>query len=262
VATAPEPDEIYRRTQEEGRRRLSRPPLELAATAALGGFDVAIGITALGLAAGAVGPRYGDGLAHLLGSLAFGVAFIFIVVGRSELFTENFLLPIAGLERRERRSWWKLAELWTATPVINIVAGSLLVLLLTTHGVLPDGTGKALDDAAAPLVANGALAAFFGAVVAGALITAMTWFVEGSETMGGRILLAWIVGSLLALGSFNHVIVATLELLFATRYGGHVGWGQLFGNFGIAFAGNMVGGVLFVTLTRFGQALGAQKRGS
>jgi formate-nitrite transporter family protein len=262
VATAPEPDEIYRRTQEEGRRRLSRPPLELAATAALGGFDVAIGITALGLAAGAVRPGHGHGVAHLVGSLAFGVAFIFIVVGRSELFTENFLVPIAGLELRDRRSWWKLVELWTATPVINVAAGALLVLLLTTHGVLPDGTGTAIVDAADALAANGTLAAFFSAVLGGALITAMTWFVEGSETMGGRILLAWIVGSLLALGSFNHVIVATIELLFATRYGGHVGWGHLFGNFGIAFAGNMLGGLLFVTLTRFGQALGAQKRSS
>jgi hypothetical protein len=38
---APQPDEIYERTRDEGRRRLSRPILELAATALVGGFDVA-----------------------------------------------------------------------------------------------------------------------------------------------------------------------------------------------------------------------------
>ena len=47
VVPAPEPQEIYERTRDEGRRRLSRPLLELAATAIVGGFDVAFGVAAL-----------------------------------------------------------------------------------------------------------------------------------------------------------------------------------------------------------------------
>ena len=42
--SAPEPEEIYARAREEGRRRLSRPVLELSATALVGGFDVAFGV--------------------------------------------------------------------------------------------------------------------------------------------------------------------------------------------------------------------------
>ena len=34
------------------------------------------------------------------------------MVGRSELFTENFLIPVAGLEREKLSSWLKLGELW------------------------------------------------------------------------------------------------------------------------------------------------------
>jgi formate-nitrite transporter family protein len=164
---APEPDEIYRRTQEEGRRRLARPPLELAATALVAGFDVVFGIAALGVAHHLAGP--------FAGSLAFGAAFVFVVVGRSELFTENFLVPIAGVERGDRRSWWKLAELWAATPFLNLLGGVLLLLVLTTHGVLPEGTGDALSTVAEDLAENGVLAAFMSAVAAGALITLMTW---------------------------------------------------------------------------------------
>jgi hypothetical protein len=44
---APQPDEVYQRTRKEGQRRLSRPMLELAATALVGGFDVAFGVAAL-----------------------------------------------------------------------------------------------------------------------------------------------------------------------------------------------------------------------
>ena len=79
---APEPEAIYERTREEGRRRLSRPILELAATALVGGFDVAFGVAAFALAAGAVDVRSGSSLAHLVGSIAFGVGFVFVVVGR------------------------------------------------------------------------------------------------------------------------------------------------------------------------------------
>ena len=49
-----EPEQIYARAREEGRRRLARPVVELVATALVGGFDVAFGVVAFALAAGAV----------------------------------------------------------------------------------------------------------------------------------------------------------------------------------------------------------------
>jgi formate-nitrite transporter family protein len=54
VSAQRDPEQIYARAREEGRRRLARPVLELAATALVGGFDVAFGVVAYGLAAGAV----------------------------------------------------------------------------------------------------------------------------------------------------------------------------------------------------------------
>jgi formate/nitrite transporter FocA (FNT family) len=81
----------------------------------------------------------------------------------------------------------------------------------------------------------------------------MTWFVEGQATMMPRIVVAWVVGAFLALGSLNHVIVVTLELIFGYRYGAHYSWTFILGNFGLAAAGNIVGGIGLVTLNRFTQ---------
>jgi formate/nitrite transporter FocA (FNT family) len=255
---APDPDEIYARTQEEGRRRLSRPLLELCSTAFVAGADVVLGIIALGTASALVTPRFGPGLGHLAGSLAFGICFVFIVVGRSELFTENFLVPIAGLEGGDRRTYLKLGELWAVSPIFNIAGGMVLILIATTQGVLPDGTGEAITTVARHQDANDVLAAFMSAVVAGGVITLMTWLVEGSaETLGTRIVLAWMIGAFLALAELNHVIVVTLEMIMGQRYGAGVGWGDTATNFGVAFAGNMVGGLLLVTASRFSQARGA-----
>ena len=99
--------------------------------------------------------------------------------------------------------------------------------------------------------------AFLSAIAGGALITVMTWMVEGVGTTGGRIVVAWVAGVLLALGSFNHVIVVTLELIFGMRFGADIGLDDTALNFAIAAAGNLIGGMLFVTLTRTSQAIGA-----
>jgi formate/nitrite transporter FocA (FNT family) len=253
---APEPHEMFARTREEGERRLTRSTLELTTTSLVAGFDVVFGVVALATATAAMAPHFGPSAAHFFGSLGFGIAFIFIVVGRSELFTENFLVPVTAL-RRGKLSKLKLAELWTISPVMNIAGGTALILILSSKGVLPAGAAPALVDVANTIGEHTNWSAFLSAIAGGALITAMTWMVEGVGTVGGRIVVAWIAGVLLALGSFNHVIVVTLELIFGMRFGADVGVGDIALNFAIAAAGNMIGGLLFVTMTRTSQAIGS-----
>ena len=101
---APEPHEMFARTRDEGERRLTRSRLELTTTSLVAGFDVVFGVIALAAATATMTPHFGPEAAHFFGSLAFGIAFIFIVVGRSELFTENFLVPVtASVEASCRR---------------------------------------------------------------------------------------------------------------------------------------------------------------
>src|SRR5215210_486579 len=242
--SAREPKEIYEQTRKEGERRLSRPPLELAATALVGGFDVAVGVVAYALARRSVDGHASD----LVAAIAFGVGFVFIVVGRSELFTENFLIPVAGLERRNPASWLKLGELWLVALVVNVVGGVVVALIVTSRSVLPRGTDAPLVDLAGRIADRSTLASLLSALVAGALMTVMTWFVEGAaDSVGVRIVMAWIVGAVIALGAFNHAIVSTLELVFGMRYGAGVHVSQLLANLGLAVAGNLAGGLMFVT---------------
>jgi formate-nitrite transporter family protein len=87
-------------------------------------------------------------------------------------------------------------------------------------------------------------------------MTLMTWFVEGAAATGGlRALMAWLVGFLVALGTFDHAIVSTVELIFGMRYGADVSLSDLLGNVGISVAGNLAGGLAFVTFARTAQAL-------
>jgi formate/nitrite transporter FocA (FNT family) len=69
--------------------------------------------------------------------------------------------------------------------------------------------------------------------------------------------MAWLVGFVLVLGSFDHAIVGTIEMIYGIRAGADIGYGQLFSNLGIATASNLVGGLVLVTFARSAQALGA-----
>ncbi len=253
---APGAHEMYARTREEGERRLNRSRLELTTTSLVAGFEIVFGVIAIATVTALVTPRLGPSMAHFVGSLFFGIAFIFIVVGRSELFTENFFVPITAL-RSGTFTWRKLGELWTISPVLNILGGTALILIASTKGVLPEGTAPALNDLAIHIDELRLWSAFCSAIIAGALITAMTWMIEGVGTVGGRIVVAWIAGTLLAMASLNHVIVVTLELIFGMRLGTTISFEDAGINFVIAVAGNMLGGLLFVTLTRTSQAIGA-----
>jgi formate/nitrite transporter FocA (FNT family) len=253
---APEPHEIYERVEAEGKRRLGRSRLEIGATALVAGFDVVFGVIALSTIAAAFTKPIGEEPAHVLGALGFGIAFVFIVIGRSELFTENFLVPVLGL-RSGLITKLKLAELWFISPILNIAGGTILIAVLSPHGVLPHGTADTLVKIAQSFDKNSVTTAFCSAIVGGALITAMTWMLEAVGSTGGRIFVAWICGVLLTLGSFNHVIVVTLEMIFGLFFHAGIGGLDVVQNFVTAVAGNMVGGLLFVTLTRTGQAIGS-----
>jgi formate/nitrite transporter FocA (FNT family) len=254
MSNVPEPEEIFEKSRAEGERRLSRPLVELVSTALAAGFDIAAGVILLGVVASELEHHFGKDAAGVAGALGFGVGFIFLVVGRGELFTENFLVPLAGLHGKPRNTWLKIAELWTVSPVFNILAGGAIAVIVTVHGVLPKGTGHTLNDVAQKIHANGTLALFMSAIFAGALITAMTWFVEGHDSVGIRLTVAWVTGSFLALAHLNHVIVVTIELIFGIRFGAHIPWSFVVGNFFLAAAGNMIGGIGLVTLNRFTQA--------
>jgi formate-nitrite transporter family protein len=263
VSGIPQPEDIYARTKDEGERRLERPIVEEISTALAAGFDIVAGIIALAILSSEMAHHFGKHAAHVAGAAGFGIGFVFLVVGRGELFTENFLVPIAGLDHRRASSWRNLAKLWLTSPFANVLGGLVIILIVTTHGVLPFGSGKPLTDIAGTLHGHSTLTLFASAVFAGALITAMTWFVEGQESMIVRVVVAWATGFVLALGTLDHVIVVTLELIVGYRYGAHIQWTFILGNFLLAAAGNMVGGLGLVTLNRLTQGkVGAEHRAS
>ncbi len=257
VSIAPNPDEIFDRAVEEGERRLDQSLLELTATSFIAGFTIVFGIATLGVVDALVEPQFGP-VAHIAGALTFAIGVVFLVVGRTELFNENFFDPAAKAVKQDG-SWLvgPLVRLWVITLVVNLVGGFLFSLVFAVEGVLPSGTAHALARTAEGIVHRPVRGMFASAIIGGALVSLLSYLLEAVNSVRSRITLAYVVGFLLALGPFDHVVVTAIHVFFGFLFDAAIGYGALAETIVVATAGNFVGGIGLVTFTHVAQVKGS-----
>lgn len=234
-------EDTLQRTVDEGRSRMSRKWLPLLSTGMVGGIDVGTGVMALLV----VEARTGD---KLLAGLAFSVGFIALTLARSELFTEDFLVPVSAVIARQSR-FRLLLRLWVATAAMNLVGGWMFTLLVVDG--YPDVKQTAAEAGQHYVDLGLGWRAFSLALLGGAVITLMTWMQHATESTAVKLIPAVTTGFLLGGLQLNHAIVNSL-LIFAGLHTGHTSYGYLdwAETAGWAALGNMVGGIALVTLLR------------
>ena len=141
--------------------------------------------------------------------------------------------------------------------MLNLLGGGALALVVTVEGTLPAGAPEALVRVAGEIQGRELLPSLTSAVAAGALLTLMTYMLQGTDSVTGRMVVAYLVGFFVAVGPFNHVVVTALHLFMGMRYGADIGLPDLVGIAAVATAGNLVGGLVFVTLTLTARAAGS-----
>lgn len=195
---------------------------------------------------------------RLLTALLYPLGFLFIVLGRYQLYTENTLTPVVLVLTR-RRTIPDLLRLWGIVLVMNVVGAAIGAIAISTTGILGEEGLEAARHVAEHALSHGPVAAFWKAVIAGWLVAGMTWIVHGITSTTGRILVIWIF--LYAVGAFDlvHCIAGSAEAAFAVAQG-EAGLVEIsLGYLLPAIAGNTVGGVVLVALLNYAQA-GEQRR--
>lgn len=250
------PDQIWEEGVDEGERRLKRSRVGLAATGFAGGAEVALGILAVVVVSGAVQTVAPQQLAHVVGAMFFGIAFVLITLGRAELFTENFHIPVAAVYAR-RAPFSALLRMWAITLVFNLVGLAVVLGLMAVTGVLKPETVQASGPLADSYSQRDAVAAFASAILAGAVMTIFTWVVAAAEASASRVIASLLIGFLLIAPSLNHAIVSFGEIMFGLFSGqGQSTAADLWRNLGLAIAGNLIGGIGLVFATRVAQVRG------
>lgn len=241
-ATVQDPDQTVSQAVQEGERRLDRGLPELLATGAVGGIDVSIGVIALVL----ITARGGN---ELVASIGFSLGFLAITLASSELITENFLVPVATVAAG-RRPGSALVRLWGGTLVSNLLGGMLVVAMFAV--AYPEEVTAAVDIGFRYTSQGFTVASFLRAMLAGLLITLMTWMQAGAgSSMGGKMASALAMGFLIIYSHSNHVVVGTFEVGAAILGGADIGWLELLAYIPWWLLGNLVGGLGLVTVLRF-----------
>jgi formate/nitrite transporter FocA (FNT family) len=235
--------EAFDRSVEEGTSRLERPLPGLLATGVVGGLDVSVGVFAMYLVKAETG-------SVLLGALAFGIGFLALTLANSELFTENFLVPITAVVA-ERAPWWSVLRLWAGTGVMNLVGGWVAMGLVMMAFPLLRPTAIEIGTHPATLGIN--RMSFASAILAGAAITLMTWMERGTESVPAKLISSWSIAFVLAAAPLHHAIVISVECFAALQAGAPFGYADWLGALGWAALGNVIGGVLLVTALRLVQ---------
>ncbi len=237
-------EQTFERSLDEGRRRIARRTWPLLATGALGGIDVGTGVLALLLVEHATG-------SPLLAGLAFSIGFIALTLARSELFTEDFLVPVMTVVARQARAR-ALLRLWAGTLLANLVGGWMFTYLIMTG--LPQFAETAIKAGGYYVDLGLGPRAFALSLLGGAVITLMTWMQHTTESVGVKLVPAVTGAFLLGGAQLNHAVVNSL-LMFSALHTGHAPFGYLewAQTAGLAAVGNLVGGLVLVTLLRLFQ---------
>lgn len=240
---APVEDEIaesFDRIAEQGAERLARSWTTVLVTGTFGGLEIGAGILAY-LAV------MHETQSHLLAGLAFGIGFIALLLAKSELFTEGFLVPITAVAAKEA-SVASLFKLWGGTLVMNLAGGWAFMWLVAR--AFPQ-FGPELEAAARHYVDAGfSWQSVCLAVLGGSTITLMTRMQQGTESDMARIIAAVAGGFLLAGLQLFHSILDSLLIFGAIHAGATISYLDWLGWFGYTVAFNMLGGLLLVTALR------------
>ncbi len=233
-------EDAFDRIVEEGAQRLHRSWSSVLVTGVFGGFEVGLGVMAY------LAVKHTTG-SSLLGGLAFGIGFIALLLAKSELFTEGFLIPLAAVAAKEARVS-QLLKLWGGTLVANLAGGWIIMWLVMQ--AFPQWRDTVVDAGAefalAPLSVQTAALAILG----GSTITLMTRMQHGTDSMPAKIVAAVGGGFLLAALPLFHSVLDSLLIFGAIHAGAPFGYLEWLNWFWYTVLFNVAGGVLLVSVLR------------
>ena len=241
-------------TVSTGAKRLNRTWVELIITGLFGGIDVSFGILAMILVLQATG-------SDILAGMAFGIGMFALKMAHSELFTEEFLLPIHAIAAGQG-TWGQLLRLWSVKLVTNLAGGFAFMWLAVL--ALPDYHGTLIDKATSYVDNPSLLVMICLSLLAGASITLTTRMQQGTDNHVVFAVISMISGLIVIGFGLLHGALNAMIIFGAMLAGADISVTDFLVWMAIVIPFNMLGGLLIITLPRMARTwriLRAVRRG-
>ena len=231
----------------EGTEELERPSSSIAWSGTAAGLTMGCSMIAQGLLqAGLPDAPWRE----LVASFGYSLGFVFVTMGRQQLFTETTLTVMLPVLHKSH-GIADVVRYWAIVFVANILGTLLIAAAMSVPNLFRPDVSQAFIDLGLKAVEPGFVGVLVKGVFAGWLIALMVWLMPAASSAKFFVIIA--VTWLIAAAHFSHVIAGSVEGAFAALHG-VIGWDLYLTGFVVpAFIGNSIGGVVFVALLNHAQ---------
>lgn len=248
-------EEILAEEVVHGLSELERPAPGLLLSGFSAGLDIGFSVFFMGIVLTLIDPGASPLFTRFMLANTYAVGFIFVILGRSELFTEHTTLAVFPVLRRDA-SLRQLGRLWALVYTANLVGAFVFAVFVTTLG-----PRMSLIDPAAfleishELLRHDSLTMFMSAVAAGWLMGILSWLVAAAQETLARIVIVWLITAGIGFAGLHHCILGTVEMLTGVLTSPDVKVAE-FGRFLLwSTLGNTAGGVALVAVLKYSHAV-------
>jgi formate/nitrite transporter FocA (FNT family) len=241
-------NETFQRIVAAADDEVERETRELFFSGLAAGFAITLTFLLHAVVANAVSGSAGT----ILGAVLYPVGFMYIIVGRYQLYTENTLPPVALVLAR-LASLPTLFRVWGVVLVANVVGAAAGVYVLANTAVMsPDVATTALSFGEKAL-SKSFVDLFVKGLFAGWLVAGLVWLLHSVRDSVSRLLLVYVVFLSIPAAELYHIVVSVSDALYLVFTGNAallaVTWQFLLP----VLLGNTVGGVVLVALINYAQ---------
>lgn len=231
----------------EGTEELERPSASIVWSGVAAGLTMGCSMLGQGLLEAHLPDAPWRGL---VSSLGYSLGFLFVTMGRQQLFTETTLTVMLPYLKRTH-GMKDIARYWAIVFAANILATLLFAAAASIPHLFPPEATDAFTKLGAEAAAPGFIGVLIKGIFAGWLIALMVWLMPAASS--AKFVVIFAVTWLIAVAHFSHVIAGSVETGFAAMHGA-IGWRDYLLGFLIpAVIGNSIGGVVFVALLNHAQ---------
>jgi formate/nitrite transporter FocA (FNT family) len=245
--SSPSAKVVHEAIRLEGTEELERPTSSIGWSGLAAGLTISCSMIAQGILLSAL-PT--SPWAELVASFGSSIGFLFVTMGRQQLFTETTLTVVLPVLHKTH-GVSDVARYWAVVFAANIVGTLLFASAATIPQLFRPEWVHTFTELGVKAVEPGFLGVLIKGVFAGWLIALMVWLLPAASSARFLVIVAvtWLIGA----AKFSHVIAGSIETAFAAMHGA-ISWSDYLVGFLIpAFIGNSVGGVVFVALLNHAQ---------
>jgi formate-nitrite transporter family protein len=247
-----EPFDIMKEQIEAGLKEHHRSNIGLFMSSLSAGLEVGFSILLIGIIYTLFKGEVSTSKLYLMMALVYPIGYIFVIIGRSELFTEHTVLATIPVLNGEA-TLKSLAKMWAIIYLGNLLGGYLFGLIVLQFNIKSHLVS--LDFfyfVSEKMVSYSSGNILISSIMAGWLMGTLSWLLSSAQDTLSRVLMIFLITFIISIAGLHHCIVGSIEI-FMAFFGeaNKIKWKEFLKFQGISTIGNIIGGVVLVAIIKF-----------